>query len=114
MPNLSNVVNQLQSQRKEVQSQLARLDAALNALRGFNSTNGSGASHSSSYSGRSISAAGRRAISLAQKARWAKRAAEGQAGAAKPKRTLSAAARKKIAQAQKARWAAWKKQKATA
>ena len=112
MANLSNIVNQLQTQRKQVQSQLASLDAALSALRGLNSTNGSGTSHVGSFSRRTLSAAGRRAISLAQKARWAKRAA--QAGAAKPKRTLSAAARKKIASAQKARWAAWKAKQKTA
>jgi hypothetical protein len=62
-----------------------------------------------------MSAAGRRAISLAQKARWAKRSAKGQTGTTKPKRIMSAAARRKIAAAQKARWAAWKaKQKKVA
>jgi hypothetical protein len=56
-----------------------------------------------------LSAAGRRAISLAQKARWANRTAT------KPKRIMSTAARRKIAIAQKARWAAWKaKQKKAA
>ena len=44
-------------------------------------------------------------ISLAQKARWAKRAANNQAGKMKPKRTMSATARRKIAAAQRARWA---------
>jgi hypothetical protein len=104
---MSSIVNQLETQRKQVQSELGRLDAAISALRGLNSTNGSGSMHVSSSSRRTLSAAGRRAISLAQKARWAKRAS-GQAGATKPKRTMSAAARKKIAAAQKARWAARK------
>jgi hypothetical protein len=45
-------------------------------------------------------------MSLAQKARWAKRAApKSQANGARPKRVMSAAARKKIAAAQRARWA---------
>jgi hypothetical protein len=44
-------------------------------------------------------------MSLAQKARWAKRAASGKAATVKPKRTMSASARRKIAAAQRARWA---------
>jgi hypothetical protein len=116
MLNLSNVVSQLQAQRKQVQSELGRLDAALNALRGTDTGNGSGTIRvASSGPRRTLSAAGRRAISLAQKARWAKRAASGQAGTTKPKRTMSAGARRKIAAAQRARWAAWKaKQKKAA
>src|SRR5271167_4512245 len=101
MLNLSNVVSQLQAQRKQVQSELGRLDAAISALRGSDTGNGSGTIRvASSRPRRTLSAAGRRAISLAQKARWASRAT------AKPKRTMSAAARRKIALAQKARWAA--------
>lgn len=49
-----------------------------------------------------MSPAGGKRISIAQKARWAKSAAAGQA---KPKRTRSASARRKIAAAQRARWA---------
>jgi hypothetical protein len=100
MTQLSQIVNQLQTQRRQVQSELGRLVAAIDALR-----NGSSASPKAR---RTMSAAGRRAISLAQKARWAKRAAKGTAGSTRPKRTMSAAARRKIANAQKARWAAWK------
>ena len=114
MLNLSNVVSQLQAQRKQVQSELGRLDAAISALRGSDTGNGSG-TLASSRPRRTLSAAGRRAISLAQKARWAKRAANGQAVTTKPKRTMSAGARRKIAAAQRARWAAWKtKQKKAA
>jgi|SRR5208282_80302 len=116
MQNLSSIVNQLQTQRKQVQSELGRLDAAISALRGLSSSNGSGTIQSaSSRPHRTMSAASRRAISIAQKARWAKRTAKAQARAIKPKRTMSAAARRKIAAAQKARWAAWKaKQKKAA
>jgi hypothetical protein len=46
-----------------------------------------------------MSAGAREKISLAQKARWAKRKT------AKPKRTISAAGRKRIAAAQTVRWA---------
>jgi hypothetical protein len=110
MPNLSHIVDQLQNQRKQVQSELGRLDAAISALQGSNTNNGSSAiAAASPRPRRTLSAAGRRAISLAQKARWANRTAT------KPKRIMSAAARRKIAIAQKARWAAWKaKQKKAA
>jgi hypothetical protein len=115
MPNLSHIVGQLQTERKLVQSELGRLDAAIDALQGSNPSNGSHTiAVASPRPRRTLSAAGRRAISLAQKARWAKRAVNGQA-VTRPKRTMSAAARRKIATAQKARWAAWKtKQKRAA
>jgi len=58
---------------------------------------------------RTLSASARKRISLAQKARWAKRA-NIQAGKMKPKRTISAAGRKRIAAAQRARWAKVKAQ----
>jgi len=107
MLNLSNVVSQLQAQRKQVQSELSRLDAAIRALRGSDTSNGSGTIRVSSRPRRTLSVAGRRAISLAQKARWAKRGANAQAGTTKPKHTMSTAARRKIAATQRARWAAW-------
>jgi hypothetical protein len=88
MGTLSGVVQQLKSEREQVQKQLQRIDQALAALGG--STNGTS---------RTMSAAARRRISLAQKARWAKQRT------AKPKRTISAAGRKRIAAAQRARWA---------
>lgn len=96
MTNLSGIVKQLKDERDRVEKHLHALNAALTAFVG-------------AYSGsakRSMSAAARRKISLAQKARWAKRAVEdGQASAAKPKRTMSAAARRRIAAAQRSRWA---------
>jgi hypothetical protein len=91
MKNMSVVVQQLKKEREHVQQQLQRIDEALAAL-------GSGSSNGAS---RTMSAAGRRRISLAQKARWAK--AKGHA--LKPKRTISAAGRRRIAAAQRARWA---------
>jgi hypothetical protein len=111
MPNLSAIMKQLEAQRKQVQGELGRLDAAIGALRGSSTSNGSGIIRVAAHRPRRhLSAAGRRAISLAQKARWAKRAAKGQTGTTKPKRTMSVAARRKIAAAQKARWAASKAQ----
>ena len=96
MANLSGIVKQLKKERDIVERQLSALNAALTAFVG-------------AYTGSAkprMSAAGRRRISLAQKARWAKHAkANGQARSTKPKRTMSAAARRKIAAAQRARWA---------
>ena len=115
MLNLANVVNQLQAQRKQVQTELGRLETAISALRGSETGNGSRTIRVTSRPRRSLSAAGRTATSLAQKVRWAKRGANAQAHITKPKRTMSTAARRKIAAAQRARWAAWKaKQKRAA
>lgn len=105
MANLSNVVHLLRNERERTQKELNRLEAALAAL-GSPATNG----HRNG-----ISAAGRKAISLAQKARWAKRSASGHVQAAAPRRKMSAVSRERIATAQKKRWAAWRaKQKKTA
>jgi hypothetical protein len=97
MGSLSDVVQQLRKERERAQNEVHRIDAALAAL---GNLSGNGARHAR----RGISAAGRKAISLAQKARWAKRAA-------RPKRTISAAGRKRIAAAQRKRWAKVKAQK---
>ena len=85
----------------EVEAEITRLQHAADVLRGL-ASNGS-APHSKR---KGMSAAGRRRISLAQKARWAKSATKSEA---KPKRTMSASARRKIAAAQRARWAKAKK-----
>jgi hypothetical protein len=95
MKHISGAVQQLKKERVDVQKQLQRIDDALAAL-GSVSSNGAS---------RTMSAAGRRRISLAQKARWAK--AKGHAP--KPKRTISTAGRKRIAAAQRARWAKLKR-----
>jgi hypothetical protein len=89
MGTLSTVVQQLRRERDRAQQEVQRLNAALAAL-------GSVRSNGTS---RTMSAAGRRRISLTQKARWAKQKA------ATPKRTISAAGRRRIAAAQRARWA---------
>jgi hypothetical protein len=63
---------------------------------------------------RRMSAAGRKRISEAVKARWAARRTQAAKPAAKKtsvRRTMSAAARKKIAEAQRKRWAAYRKAK---
>jgi len=70
MPHLSRVVNQLRTERKKVQQELSRLDAAINALQGLSSS--SGTNHiNPPKPRRTLSAAARRKIAAAQRARWA-------------------------------------------
>jgi hypothetical protein len=97
MGNLSVVVMRLRKERERVQKEAQRIDAALAAL-GSVSANDSTRRHS-------MSAAARRKIGLAQKARWAKQRK-------KPRRTISATGRRRIARAQRARWAKVREKKA--
>ncbi len=99
MANWSKVVNQLKGERDRVTKQLSALNAALTAFVGVY-----GGEPISSVNGkRTVSAAARRRMSLAQKARWSKAASDG--ATAKPKRVVTAASRRKMAAAQRARWA---------
>ena len=103
MPNLvglAEFVSKLRAARTSLADELRQVDAALVVLGKMKG--------GSSYTkpGRTLSALGRRRISLAQKARWAKHtSSNGEASVASPKRVMSAAARRKIAAAQRARWA---------
>jgi len=92
---LASIVSELRAVRTTLVNELRHVDAALSVLGKLNS----GSSYAKPR--HTMSAAARRKISLAQKARWAK--AKGHAP--KPKRTISAAGRKRIAAAQRARWA---------
>ena len=98
MTNLSGIVGRLKQERNLVEKRLSALNAALKAVIDVYSG-------AKSAGTRTMSAAARRKISLAQKARWAKQKANGKASPAKPQRTMSAAARRRIATAQRARWA---------
>ena len=97
---LASIVSELRAKRTNLVNELRHVDAALSVLGKL----GSGSSHTKPT--HTMSAAARRKISLAQKARWAK--AKGRAP--KPKRTISAAGKKRIAAAQRARWAKVKAQ----
>ena len=92
MENISGVVQQLKKELERAKRDVERYGAALVAL------------GSSKLGGqrRTLSAAARKKISLAQKARWAKQNGR---EAARPARPVSAAARRKMATAQRARWA---------
>jgi hypothetical protein len=101
---LVSIVSELSAERTNLANQLKHVDAALAVLGKLNG----GSSYTEPR--RTLSASARRKISMAQKARWAKRASTNGAVAVKPKRTMSAAARKKIAAFQRARWAKVKAQ----
>jgi hypothetical protein len=89
----------------EVEQEIAKLRRVADALHGTEPTQRS--PRAESRRGHNLSAAARRKISLAQKARWEKRKASGPPNT--PKRTISVASRSKMATAQKARWARAKK-----
>jgi hypothetical protein len=99
MGNMSGVVRQLKKERTRLADELHRVTAALTAF-GKVYLSGSNPRAAANDRKRTISAAGRKRIAAAQRARWAK-----QKQAEKPKRTMSASARRKIAVAQKLRWA---------
>jgi hypothetical protein len=94
---LVSIVSELRVERTNLVNQLKHVDAALSVLGKFNG----GSSFTEPR--RTLSAASRRKMRLAQKARRAKE--NGHTVTAKPKRTMSASARRKIAAAQRARWA---------
>ena len=103
---LAGFVSKLRAVRTNLVNELRHVDAALSVLGKLNG----GSSYTKPR--RTLSASARRRISLAQKARWAKRKTSGQA--ARPKRTISPAGRRKIAAAQRARWAKVKAEKKAA
>jgi hypothetical protein len=122
MGNLANALQQLRAERREVQSQLEKLDKAIAVVE---LVNGEGTpqkvnqpSRITSAPTRFISKASRLKMAQAQRARWAKIRTESQpaagtaktSGSAPIKRTMSVAARRKIAAAQRARWARARKE----
>lgn len=75
MANFVRVLSELQSARKRAENELNRIDNAISALRGLAGGRGAGRNHIARAFGprqRRLSAAARRRISMAQKARWAK------------------------------------------
>jgi hypothetical protein len=107
MANLENALQQLRAERRESQLHVEKLDQAISVIE---SLNGSVSSHQTSQPKRTITAASRRKMAPAQKARWANARKESQPAAAagsvhKKGHTMSASARRRIAAAQRARWA---------
>jgi chaperonin cofactor prefoldin len=113
MGNLGSALQELRAERKQAQAHLEKLDTAISVIE---SLNGSGTIGKSNQPTRVISAASRRRMAQAQKARWAKARKESQTVetqkttvSAPVKQTMSAA-RRKIAAFQRARWAKIKAQ----
>ena len=111
MANLQSALQQLKDERKQAEQQVETLGRAILAIEGIVGRS-VGTSRNGGRPGRVVSAAARRRMAQAQRARWArvrqKAGAGKSAGAAKAvgkKRILSPAARRKIAEAQRARWA---------
>ncbi len=109
MSNFDNALRELRARRSGMQVEVEKLDQIIT---GIESLNDAGVSHTAIPSTRKVSAASRRKMALAQRARWASLRMKSQPVAAKKttvsspaKRTMSAAARRKISLAQKARWA---------
>jgi hypothetical protein len=109
MSNLHNALHELREKRSEARMELEKLDQIIS---GIESLNGTAARGKIARPTRIVSAASRRKMALAQKARWASirkgsqpAAAAVTKGSAPAKRIMSASARRKIALAQKARWA---------
>jgi hypothetical protein len=115
MGNLGSALQQLRAERKQAQLQVEKLDQAISVIE---SLNGFGTLGIINQPGRIVSAASRRKMARAQRARWAKARKESQpvvaiaktAASVPVKHTMSAAARRKIAAFQRARWAKIKAQ----
>jgi hypothetical protein len=119
MANLTNALHELREERRQAESQIHKLDSAISVLQDLVGQNGSTPARTGAGQGRVVSAAARRRMAAAQRARWARErkktqtgSAKGQRSAASPRRTLSPAARRRIAAAQKARWAKFRAQHA--
>jgi len=114
MGNLGSALQQLRAERQKAQARVEGIDQAISVIE---SLNGAGTVEQANRTTRIISAASRRKMAQAQKARWAKARENSQpiavaktATSAPVKHTMSAAARRKIAAFQKARWAKIKAQ----
>jgi len=104
---MQSVISELQKERKRLEDELHRVAAALAAF-------GNVYLHGSrpTRKNRTISAAGRKRIAAAQRARWAKIKGQKVVSIGSRKgRTMTRAARKRIVAAQKARWEKWRAQK---
>jgi hypothetical protein len=96
---LESIVAELRVERTNLVNQLRHVDAALSVLGKLNG------GRYETKPRRTLTAAARKRMSAAQKARWAKSTGDSHVGTTRPRRRMSAAARRKIAAFQRARWA---------
>ena len=107
---MQSVISELQKERRRLEDELHRVAAALTAFGNVYMRGSPPKAAGATRKKRTISAAGRKRIAVAQRARWAK--IKGQkvvSISARKGRKMSPAARKRIVAAQKARWAKWRK-----
>ena len=115
MTTFDNVLQQLRSEHKQAQTAVEKLQQAISVIEGLNG-NSAGTTANGARPKRTMSAAARRRIAQAQKARWAK--AKKQSPNTNVKsissgpRRISAAGRKRLAAAARARWARVRAQQA--
>ena len=110
MSNLENALRELREKRSHAQIEIDKLDEIISGIESLNGT--AAVPSKTAQPKRIISAASRRKMALAQKARWAGLRKKSQPmavaksmGSAPAKRSMSASARRKIAVAVRARWA---------
>jgi hypothetical protein len=73
MANMSQILGQLQAQRRQVEAELGKIDAAISALQGLGARSGANSNRGGGAPRRRVmSAAARKRIADAQRARWAK------------------------------------------
>lgn len=72
MANLGGIVRELKTQRDRAQREMERLNAALMALGGLGSRNGRSKGVRAAKKRKPMSAAARKRIAAAQRARWAR------------------------------------------
>jgi hypothetical protein len=107
---MQSVVSQLQKERTRLEDELHRITAALAAFGNVYMHGSRLKAAVATGKKRTISAAGRKRIAAAQRARWAKiKGHKVGSISSRKSRKMSPAARKRIAVAQKARWAKWRK-----
>src|SRR6476659_5542893 len=108
MTTFDNVLQQLRSEHKQAQAAVGKLEQAISAIEGLDG-NRAGTMFNGTRGKKTMSAAARRRIAQAQRARWAKFKKQSPAANARKStsgsRRISAAGRNRIAAAARARWA---------
>jgi len=108
MTTFDNVLQQLRSEHKQAQTAVEKLQQAISTIEGLNG-NSAATSLNGTLPKKTLSAAARRKIAQAQRARWAKFKKQSPKANVKSIRSgssrISAAGRKRIAAAARARWA---------
>ena len=89
MMNLANALAQFRGERMRAQQQVEKFDAVIRGIESLIGRDGSGATPSMTQPKHPVSAASRRKMALAQKARWAKVKKESQPAVAGVKKSAA-------------------------